>query len=61
MIFGFDLAGVKGNWVEAGGAEEAGPAAGGDGRFAQDTTVGSTLCTGVEEASGGAFKKEHVE
>lgn len=35
-----------------GGLEDAGPTAEGAGRLAQETTVGSTLCTGVEEASG---------
>lgn len=34
---------------------DTGPAAEGPGRFTQDTTVGSTLWTGVEEASGGAL------
>lgn len=32
------------------------PAAGGDGRFVAEMTVGSTLTTGVEAASGGPFK-----
>lgn len=41
-----------------GGLEDAGPTAEGVGRLAQETTVGSTLCTGVEEASG-VFKHTH--
>lgn len=32
------------------------PTAGGDGRFTAEMTVGSTLTTGVEAASGGPFK-----
>lgn len=53
---GLDLAVVTGGWVGAGWLEDAVPAAGGDGRFTAEMTVGSTLTTGVEAASGGPFK-----
>lgn len=53
---GLDLAVVTGGWAGAGGPEDTVPAAGGDGRLAAEMTVGSTLTTGVEAASGGPFK-----
>lgn len=53
---GLDLAAVTGGWVGAGWLEDTVPAAGGDGRFTAEMTVGSTLTTGVEAASGGPFK-----
>lgn len=53
---GLDLAVVTGGWVGAGWLEDTVPAAGGDGRFTAEMTVGSTLTTGVEAASGGPFK-----
>lgn len=52
-----DFVVVTGGWGGGGAAgvelEDAGPTAEGAGRFALETTVGSTLWTGVEEAIGG--------
>lgn len=59
---GLDVAvvtgGRGGGGSEAGGLEDPGTMAEGAGRFTQETTVGSTLWTGVEEASRGAFNTQ---